>query len=50
LTAPYEPFDIAVIGVPFDTAVTYRPGKVFFVFGSFQNFGGKRAGGAALVV
>ena len=26
LTTPYEPFDIGIIGVPFDTAVTYRPG------------------------
>lgn len=26
LTHPYEPFDIGVIGAPFDTAVSYRPG------------------------
>lgn len=26
LTSPYEPFDIGIIGCPFDTAVTYRPG------------------------
>ncbi|OJJ48139.1 hypothetical protein ASPZODRAFT_140466 [Penicilliopsis zonata CBS 506.65] len=27
LVEPYERFDIGVIGVPFDTAVSYRPGK-----------------------
>lgn len=27
LSAPYEPFDIGIIGAPFDTAVSYRPGK-----------------------
>lgn len=26
LTKPYDPFDIAIIGAPFDTAVSYRPG------------------------
>ncbi|RMZ90735.1 hypothetical protein DV736_g2032, partial [Chaetothyriales sp. CBS 134916] len=29
LTAPYEPFDIGIIGAPFDTAVSYRPGARF---------------------
>ncbi|KAM6514101.1 hypothetical protein FALCPG4_015264 [Fusarium falciforme] len=29
LTEPTEPFDIAIIGAPFDTAVTYRPGARF---------------------
>ena len=29
LTAPDEKFDIAVIGAPFDTAVSYRPGARF---------------------
>ncbi|EHY60118.1 hypothetical protein HRR83_006478 [Exophiala dermatitidis] len=29
LTTPYEPFDIGIIGVPFDTAVSYRPGARF---------------------
>ncbi|KAI1822346.1 agmatinase [Xylaria intraflava] len=29
LTTPHEIFDIAVIGAPFDTAVTYRPGARF---------------------
>src|SRR2546423_12009886 len=28
LTTPYEPFDIGIIGAPFDTAVSYRPGMV----------------------
>ena len=27
LSTPYEPFDIGIIGAPFDTAVSYRPGK-----------------------
>lgn len=27
LTNPTELFDIAIIGAPFDTAVSYRPGK-----------------------
>src|SRR5947207_4861753 len=47
LTAPYEPFDIAVVGVPFDTAVSYRPGRFFFVwlFSEFLGKGGR--GGAA---
>lgn len=26
LTHPTEAFDIAILGVPFDTAVSYRPG------------------------
>ncbi len=26
---PYEPFDIGIIGAPFDTAVSYRPGARF---------------------
>jgi hypothetical protein len=30
LTTPYEPFDIGIIGAPFDTAVSYRPGMLFF--------------------
>ncbi|KNB01270.1 hypothetical protein FOXG_04547 [Fusarium oxysporum f. sp. lycopersici 4287] len=29
LTEPTEPYDIAIIGAPFDTAVTYRPGARF---------------------
>lgn len=29
LTSPDESFDVAVIGNPFDTAVSYRPGKDF---------------------
>ena len=29
LTTPYEPFDIGIIGAPFDTAVSYRPGMLF---------------------
>ncbi|KIW98660.1 agmatinase [Cladophialophora bantiana CBS 173.52] len=29
LTTPYEPFDIGIIGAPFDTAVSYRPGARF---------------------
>ncbi|OJJ52105.1 hypothetical protein ASPSYDRAFT_214807 [Aspergillus sydowii CBS 593.65] len=29
LTEPVEPFDIAILGAPFDTAVTYRPGARF---------------------
>jgi agmatinase len=29
LTEPTEPFDIAIVGVPFDTAVSYRPGARF---------------------
>ncbi|KAJ9640784.1 agmatinase [Exophiala oligosperma] len=29
LTAPYEPFDIGILGAPFDTAVSYRPGARF---------------------
>src|ERR1700761_1039396 len=29
LTTPYEPFDIGIIGAPFDTAVSYRPGILF---------------------
>ena len=29
LSAPHEPFDIGIIGVPFDTAVSYRPGARF---------------------
>ncbi|KAF1816994.1 Arginase/deacetylase [Eremomyces bilateralis CBS 781.70] len=29
LTTPSEPYDIAIIGVPFDTAVSYRPGARF---------------------
>ncbi|KAI2630500.1 agmatinase [Xylaria nigripes] len=29
LTTPSENFDIAIIGVPFDTAVSYRPGARF---------------------
>ena len=29
LTTPYQPFDIGVIGAPFDTAVSYRPGARF---------------------
>ncbi len=28
LTTPYEPFDIGIIGAPFDTAVSYRPGRL----------------------
>lgn len=27
LTNPAEHFDIAIVGAPFDTAVSYRPGK-----------------------
>jgi hypothetical protein len=27
LTHPEESFDIAVLGCPFDTAVSYRPGR-----------------------
>lgn len=27
LTQPETPFDIGIIGAPFDTAVSYRPGK-----------------------
>jgi hypothetical protein len=27
LTHPEEEFDIGIIGVPFDTAVSYRPGE-----------------------
>lgn len=27
LTNPSQRFDIAVVGAPFDTAVTYRPGR-----------------------
>lgn len=27
LTTPSELFDIAILGAPFDTAVSYRPGK-----------------------
>ncbi|KAH7037683.1 agmatinase [Microdochium trichocladiopsis] len=29
LTTPTEPFDIAIVGAPFDTAVSYRPGARF---------------------
>lgn len=29
LQAPDEAFDIAILGVPFDTAVSYRPGARF---------------------
>ncbi|KAH7243304.1 arginase family-domain-containing protein [Fusarium redolens] len=29
LTEPTEPFDIAIVGAPFDTAVSYRPGARF---------------------
>ncbi|KAI5840999.1 arginase family-domain-containing protein [Morchella snyderi] len=29
LTTPHEQFDIAIIGAPFDTTVTYRPGARF---------------------
>ncbi|KAI5863079.1 Arginase/deacetylase [Durotheca rogersii] len=29
LTTPSEPFDIGIIGAPFDTAVSYRPGARF---------------------
>lgn len=29
LTEPHEKFDIAILGAPFDTAVTYRPGARF---------------------
>ncbi|KAI5459986.1 arginase family-domain-containing protein [Mariannaea sp. PMI_226] len=29
LTEPTEPYDIAIVGVPFDTAVSYRPGARF---------------------
>ncbi|EXJ90912.1 agmatinase [Capronia coronata CBS 617.96] len=29
LTTPYEPFDIGILGAPFDTAVSYRPGARF---------------------
>jgi agmatinase len=29
LTTPYEPFDVGIIGAPFDTAVSYRPGMLF---------------------
>ncbi|KAF4994712.1 hypothetical protein FGRMN_5601 [Fusarium graminum] len=29
LTEPTEPYDIAIVGAPFDTAVTYRPGARF---------------------
>lgn len=29
LTDPHERFDIAILGAPFDTAVTYRPGARF---------------------
>ncbi|CUS14356.1 unnamed protein product [Tuber aestivum] len=29
LTSPHEGFDIAILGAPFDTAVTYRPGARF---------------------
>ncbi|KAJ3552997.1 hypothetical protein NPX13_g10985 [Xylaria arbuscula] len=28
LTTPNELFDIAILGAPFDTAVSYRPGKL----------------------
>jgi agmatinase len=27
LTNPQEKYDIAIIGAPFDTAVSFRPGK-----------------------
>jgi agmatinase len=27
LTTPTEAFDIAILGAPFDTAVSYRPGQ-----------------------
>ena len=38
LTHPQEPFDIGVVGAPFDTAVSYRPGTVpgLDMFCSFQ--------------
>ncbi|KAF7512513.1 hypothetical protein GJ744_001448 [Endocarpon pusillum] len=29
LTSPHQPFDIGIIGCPFDTAVSYRPGARF---------------------
>ena len=29
LTNPQEPYDIAIIGAPFDTAVSFRPGARF---------------------
>lgn len=32
LTKPDTPFDIAILGVPFDTAVSYRPGMHNFSF------------------
>lgn len=39
LTHPKEEFDIAIIGVPFDTAVSYRPGKFYFCFCSAFKIG-----------
>ena len=30
LTNPDTPFDIGVVGAPFDTAVSYRPGGLLF--------------------
>ena len=43
LTAPDVPFDIGIVGAPFDTAVSYRPGefliyRIFFGNDSFLVF------------
>lgn len=35
LVEPDVPFDIAIIGAPFDTAVSYRPGKLHPLFPLF---------------
>ncbi len=32
LTVPDVEFDIGVVGVPFDTAVSYRPGECCILF------------------
>lgn len=46
LTTPSELFDIAIIGAPFDTAVSYRPGEFSpenaTADMSFQHLGGGR--------
>lgn len=31
LTTPSELFDIAIVGAPFDTAVSYRPGELALI-------------------
>ena len=35
LTEPDVPFDIGIIGAPFDTAVSYRPGRFIGHISSF---------------